>query len=136
VEVSRDGRGSIFTNSLYGAHRRSSNRTAMQGLDREDRRTKPEGGMKLDPEFFVELAGGNLPHQVRLQAATPPRIPTAISKGRDIGGSQHPAGDERALAWLVVAGLGMYHGVHPAMGWLFAVALACIAGAGRWCCNH
>ena len=25
--------------------------------------------------------------------------------------------------WLTVPGLGMYHGVNPAMGWLFAVAL-------------
>lgn len=25
--------------------------------------------------------------------------------------------------WLTAAGLGMYHGVNPAMGWLFAVAL-------------
>jgi hypothetical protein len=25
--------------------------------------------------------------------------------------------------WLAVAGLGMYHGLNPAMGWLFAVAL-------------
>jgi len=25
--------------------------------------------------------------------------------------------------WLVVAGLGLYHGINPAMGWLFAVAL-------------
>src|SRR5689334_11265807 len=25
--------------------------------------------------------------------------------------------------WLAVAGLGAYHGVNPAMGWLFAVAL-------------
>jgi hypothetical protein len=25
--------------------------------------------------------------------------------------------------WLVVAGLGMFHGANPAMGWLFAVAL-------------
>jgi hypothetical protein len=25
--------------------------------------------------------------------------------------------------WLVVAGLGFYHGINPAMGWLFAVAL-------------
>lgn len=25
--------------------------------------------------------------------------------------------------WLVLAGLGLYHGVNPAMGWLFAVAL-------------
>ncbi len=25
--------------------------------------------------------------------------------------------------WLVLVGLGMYHGINPAMGWLFAVAL-------------
>src|SRR5260370_24839019 len=25
--------------------------------------------------------------------------------------------------WLTLAGLGAYHGVNPAMGWLFAVAL-------------
>ncbi len=25
--------------------------------------------------------------------------------------------------WLVVAGLGAFHGLNPAMGWLFAVAL-------------
>jgi hypothetical protein len=30
----------------------------------------------------------------------------------------------RELApWLTILGLGMYHGVNPAMGWLFAVAL-------------
>jgi hypothetical protein len=25
--------------------------------------------------------------------------------------------------WLVVFGLGVFHGINPAMGWLFAVAL-------------
>src|ERR1700722_18972840 len=25
--------------------------------------------------------------------------------------------------WLVIAGLGAFHGINPAMGWLFAVAL-------------
>jgi hypothetical protein len=25
--------------------------------------------------------------------------------------------------WLALAGLGFFHGVNPAMGWLFAVAL-------------
>src|SRR5918912_3168233 len=28
-----------------------------------------------------------------------------------------------AWPWLAVAGLGAYHGLNPAMGWLFAVAL-------------
>jgi hypothetical protein len=25
--------------------------------------------------------------------------------------------------WFIIAGLGIYHGINPAMGWLFAVAL-------------
>ena len=28
-----------------------------------------------------------------------------------------------AWPWLVLAGLGAFHGLNPAMGWLFAVAL-------------
>jgi hypothetical protein len=28
-----------------------------------------------------------------------------------------------AWPWLTLAGLGAYHGLNPAMGWLFAVAL-------------
>ena len=34
--------------------------------------------------------------------------------------SDAPAG---LWPWIVIAGLGVYHGVNPAMGWLFAVAL-------------
>lgn len=33
--------------------------------------------------------------------------------------------------WLVVAGLGAFHGINPAMGWLFAVALGLHRGSGR-----
>jgi hypothetical protein len=31
--------------------------------------------------------------------------------------------DAGAWPWIVIAGLGLYHGINPAMGWLFAVAL-------------
>jgi hypothetical protein len=31
--------------------------------------------------------------------------------------------------WLVIAGLGAYHGINPAMGWLFAVALGLHRGS-------
>ena len=31
--------------------------------------------------------------------------------------------DAQLWPWIVIAGLGVYHGVNPAMGWLFAVAL-------------
>lgn len=33
--------------------------------------------------------------------------------------------------WLVVAGLGAFHGINPAMGWLFAVALGLHRASGR-----
>jgi len=31
--------------------------------------------------------------------------------------------------WLALVGLGMYHGINPAMGWLFAVALGLHRGS-------
>jgi len=33
--------------------------------------------------------------------------------------------------WIVIAGLGVYHGLNPAMGWLFAVALGLHRKSGR-----
>lgn len=33
--------------------------------------------------------------------------------------------------WIVIAGLGFYHGINPAMGWLFAVALGVHRKSGR-----
>jgi hypothetical protein len=36
---------------------------------------------------------------------------------------------ETAWPWLVIAGLGLYHGLNPAMGWLFAVALGLHRGS-------
>jgi hypothetical protein len=33
--------------------------------------------------------------------------------------------------WLALAGLGAFHGINPAMGWLFAVALGLHRGSGR-----
>ena len=33
------------------------------------------------------------------------------------------SGASELWPWIVIAGLGVYHGVNPAMGWLFAVAL-------------
>ena len=33
--------------------------------------------------------------------------------------------------WLALAGLGAFHGLNPAMGWLFAVALGLHRGSRR-----
>lgn len=35
----------------------------------------------------------------------------------------HTAMPENMWAWLAIAGFGAYHGLNPAMGWLFALAL-------------
>src|ERR1700746_3183414 len=34
-------------------------------------------------------------------------------------------------AWFALAGLGLFHGINPAMGWLFAVALGLNRGSAR-----
>jgi selenium-binding protein 1 len=65
VEVSRDGRRVYFSNSLYSAWDAQFYPDGIRGwavkLDSE-----PTGGMRLDPEFFVDF-GEERPHQVRLQ---------------------------------------------------------------------
>ncbi len=38
---------------------------------------------------------------------------------------------ESAWPWLAIAGLGLFHGLNPAMGWLFAVALGMHRGGRR-----
>src|SRR5277367_1498627 len=65
VEVSRDGRRIYFTNSLYSAWDAQfypeGIRSWMVKLD-----AKPEGGMEIDPKFFLEF-GDLRSHQVRLE---------------------------------------------------------------------
>jgi selenium-binding protein 1 len=66
VEVSRDGRRVYLTNSLYTPWDAQFYPDGIKGwmvkLD-----TRPEGGMAMDPGFFVEMADGMRPHQVRLE---------------------------------------------------------------------
>ena len=38
---------------------------------------------------------------------------------------------QRAWPWLALVGLGAFHGINPAMGWLFAVALGLHRGSRR-----
>ena len=66
VEVSRDGRRVYSTNSLYGAVDRQFYPDGIKGwMVKAD--VSPTGGIKLDPDFFVEFEDGYRPHQVRLQ---------------------------------------------------------------------
>jgi selenium-binding protein 1 len=66
VEISRDGRRVYFTNSLYGAIDPQFYEGGLNGwMVKVD--AKPEGGIALDPKFFVDWPAGRLPHQVRLQ---------------------------------------------------------------------
>jgi len=66
VEVSRDGRRVYPTNSLYGAVDRQFYPDGIKGwMVKAD--VSPTGGIKLDPDFFVEFEEDYRPHQVRLQ---------------------------------------------------------------------
>ncbi len=64
VEVSRDGRRVYFTNSLYSTW----DDQFYPGLRSwmAEATTKPEGGISLNPEFFVDF-GEIRAHQIRLQ---------------------------------------------------------------------
>lgn len=65
VELSRDGRRLYFSNSLYGAWDAQFYPEGINGwLAKVD--VKPEGGMAVDPNFFVPFQGER-PHQIRLQ---------------------------------------------------------------------
>ena len=110
VEVSRDGRRVYLTNSLYAAWDAQFYPEGIDGwlvkLDAGE-----DGSLTLDPDLFVRSpASGRT--RCACRAATRPRTPTA-SRTTDMD----------LWALLVIAALGAYHGLNPAMGWLFAVAL-------------
>jgi selenium-binding protein 1 len=65
VEVSRDGQRIYFTNSLYQAWDEQFYPEGV-GSWMVKLETGPEGGLTLDPNFFLELDGYR-PHQVRLE---------------------------------------------------------------------
>jgi methanethiol oxidase len=66
VEVSRDGRRVYLTNGLYSPWDEQFYPAGLESwmvkLD-----TRPEGGMALDPKFYLEMDRGVRCHQVRLQ---------------------------------------------------------------------
>ena len=65
VELSRDGRRVYFTNSLYAAWDEQFYPDGIKGwMVKAD--AEPNGGLKLDPNFFVEFDGLR-PHQVHLE---------------------------------------------------------------------
>src|SRR5262249_14392215 len=138
VEVSRDGRRVYFTNSLYGAIDPQFYPEGIDGwmvkLD-----ARPAGGIAFDPKFFIDWPKGHRPHQVRLQGGDCSsdsysypgcdqiRAGSRTRTGR-IGMSAVPT---EVWPWLALAGLGLFHGLNPAMGWLFAVALGLHRGSQR-----
>ena len=66
VEVSRDGRRVYFTNGLYRAWDEQFYPDGIKGwMVKCD--ADPNGGLKLDPEFFLPAEEGYRSHQIRLQ---------------------------------------------------------------------
>jgi len=65
VEVSRDGRRVYFTSALYTTWDEQFYPDGVKGwMVKVD--ANPEGGLALDPEFFVDF-GPRRAHQVRLE---------------------------------------------------------------------
>jgi methanethiol oxidase len=66
VELSRDGRRVYLTNGLYSPWDEQFYPAGLESwMVKFD--TRPEGGMALDPKFFLEMEPGIRCHQVRLQ---------------------------------------------------------------------
>jgi selenium-binding protein 1 len=65
VELSRDGRRLYISNSLYASWDTQFYPAGIRGwVAKVD--AAPEGGLTVDPGFFVEFQGER-PHQIRLQ---------------------------------------------------------------------
>ena len=65
VEISRDGRRVYFTNSLYASWDEQFYPAGIESWMVKVN-ARPEGGMEMDPNFFVEF-GERRGHQVRLE---------------------------------------------------------------------
>ena len=120
VEISRDGKRVYFTNSLYGAIDPQFYPDGIEGwmvkLDAD-----PEGGIAFDPKFFVAVAGAAspAPGAARRRRLLVGFLLLSVRASADVGARRRLD----AWPWLALAGLGAFHGLNPAMGWLFAVAL-------------
>jgi methanethiol oxidase len=65
VELSRDGRRVYFSNSLYAAWDEQFYPEGINGwIAKVD--VNPEGGLTVDPDFFIEFDADERPHQIRL----------------------------------------------------------------------
>ena len=118
VELSRDGRRVYLTNALYSPWDAQFYPDGIESwmvkLD-----TRPEGGMALDPQVLPGDGAG-------------PPLPPGAAPGRRrvvrlvlllvmI--------DATSMSWPALLALGAGHGINPAMGWLFAVALGLQRGS-------
>jgi selenium-binding protein 1 len=66
VELSRDGHRLYFSNSLYAAWDAEFYPEGIHGwISKVD--VNPEGGLTVDPDFFIEFDDGERPHQIRLE---------------------------------------------------------------------
>ncbi len=66
VELSRDGRRLYFSNSLYASWDAQFYPEGIGGwIAKAD--VNPDGGITVDPDFFIESDAGERPHQIRLE---------------------------------------------------------------------
>ena len=66
VELSRDGRRVYFSNSLYSAWDEQFYPEGVRGwVTKAD--VNPDGGIVVDPDFFIEFSADERPHQIRLE---------------------------------------------------------------------
>ena len=114
----------VFTNSLYGPIDRQFYHRGFEGW-MVKLNVDPDGGSgsMRTSSSNGRRDTGRIRSGSRAAIARP--IPIAIrdrcSAGQDIFGMNTVS--SALWPWIALAGLGAFHGLNPAMGWLFAVAL-------------
>ena len=86
TEISRDGKRVYFTNSLYSSWDTQFYPDGVPGVQVMCN-VGADGGIALDPEFFVDFGGDYGAHQMRLKAATARPIRSATRRP-DVGSAR------------------------------------------------
>ena len=117
VEISRDGKRVYWTNSLYSTWDNQFYPDGVPGAE-VMAVAKPDGGLELAKDYWVNFPDGYRAHQIRLDGRR--LLDGFVLLPIGLNGSAAdwaPAG-----LWLAVIASGLYHGVNPGMGWPLAVS--------------
>ena len=150
-ETGRVRLGGIVERGAAPGRRRAEGRAADgRGLPRRQARLPDQLAVRLLGRAVLPRGHQRLDGQARRGGAAAAAASTRTSSSRSTGSARTRCGCRAATpsrtptasrepldaAWLTLAGLGAYHGLNPAMGWLFAVSQGLQQRDARPCCGR